>query len=354
MGGAGLPIGVGGGGLGLVLLVLYLFLGGGGGGGGFDVPAPGGFPSAPPAQGRGVEATESDQDDFVKAVLGDVEVTWRGIFKGAGRRYRPSPLVLFTSATQTECGLGSAQTGPFYCPADSKVYIDLSFFRELRSRFGAPGDFAQAYVIAHEVGHHVQNLLGISDQVRREQARKPGDANELSIRLELQADCFAGVWAHSAYRANLLEQGDLEEGLDAAAAVGDDRIQREATGRIDRERWTHGSSDQRRSWFRRGFDGGDPNSCDSFAATSSDVSAPVQLWSARESPHVGMLELSEAQRRRSEFVCTASLEIDGERSSIGLDMINPYLHDMAGFFEELAAVPTAGTTSSAGSPSSQR
>jgi predicted metalloprotease len=264
--GGGLPIGVGGGGaVGIIVLLLYLFLGGGGGGGGFEIPAPGAFPSAPPAQrGESVEETESQLDDFVQAVLGDVEATWRDIFDRACKTYERAPLVLFTGLTQTGCGTGSSQTGPFYCPADGRVYIDLSFFRELRSRFGAPGDFAQAYVIAHEVGHHVQNLLGISEQVRREQAASPDEANELSIRLELQADCFAGVWAHSAYEANLLEEGDLEEGLGAAAAVGDDRIQEQATGRVDRESWTHGSSEQRQEWFRRGFDSGDPNDCNTF------------------------------------------------------------------------------------------
>ena len=264
--GGGMRLGAGGGGLGIIVLLLYMFLGGGGGGG-FDVPAPEAFPEAPAARGgeRGVRATESQLDDFTQAVLGDVEATWRDIFDRAGRRYEPTTLVLFTNATRTGCGVGSAQTGPFYCPADGKVYIDLTFFRELRDRFGAPGDFAQAYVIAHEVAHHVQNQLGISDEVQREQRQSAEDANDLSIRLELQADCFSGVWAHSAYEADLLEPGDLEEGLGAAAAVGDDRIQREATGRIDRESWTHGSSEQRARWFRRGFDGGDPNSCDTFS-----------------------------------------------------------------------------------------
>ncbi len=267
MGGAGLPVGVGGGAVGVIVLLIYLFLGGGGGGGGgFEIPSPGAFPSSPPAQGdESVAETETKVDDFVQAVLGDVEATWRDIFDRAGKTYERAPLVLFTSLTQTGCGTGSAQTGPFYCPADGRVYIDLSFFQELRGRFGAPGDFAQAYVIAHEVGHHVQNQLGISDQVRQAQSRNPDDANELSIRLELQADCYAGVWAHSAYEADLLEQGDLEEGLQAASAVGDDRIQRETTGRIDRESWTHGSSEQRQEWFRRGFDSGDPNDCDTFA-----------------------------------------------------------------------------------------
>ena len=179
-------------------------------------------------------------------------------------RYEPTKLVLFTEATTSGCGAASSATGPFYCPADRKVYLDLGFFRELRSRFGAPGDFAQAYVIAHEFGHHVQNVLGISDDVHRGQQENADEANELSIRLELQADCLAGVWAYSAYRERLLESGDLEEGLAAAAAVGDDRIQRQATGRIDRESWTHGSSQQRVTWFREGYETGDVNACDTF------------------------------------------------------------------------------------------
>jgi predicted metalloprotease len=243
----------------LVVLVVAL-LGGfsGGGGGPFEA-----FPQAPQAQPG--EVPQNDQTRrFLAQVVGDVEETWERIFVAGDRRYQPTTLVLFEQATRTGCGIGSAQTGPFYCPADGRVYLDISFFRELRDRFGAPGDFAQAYVIAHEIAHHVQNQLGISSDVRRAQQEDPAQANELSIRLELQADCLAGVWAHSAYAEQQLEAGDLQEGLRAAAAVGDDRIQEQATGRIDRESWTHGSSSQRVEWFRRGFDSGDPNACDTF------------------------------------------------------------------------------------------
>jgi predicted metalloprotease len=172
--------------------------------------------------------------------------------------------VLFEDATPTACGTGSAATGPFYCPPDQTVYLDLGFFRELSGRFDAPGDFAQAYVIGHEIAHHLQNVSGLSDDVRREQSRNPDDANELSIRLELQADCLAGVWGFTARERGILEDGDVEEALSAAAAIGDDRIQREASGRTDPETWTHGSSEQRVTWFRRGFASGDANECDTF------------------------------------------------------------------------------------------
>ena len=229
MGGAGLPVGVGGGAVGVIVLLLYLFLGGGGGGGGggFEIPSPGAFPSSPPAQGdESVAETATKLDDFVQAVLGDVEATWRDIFDRAGKTYERAPLVLFTSLTQTGCGTGSAQTGPFYCPADGRVYIDLAFFQELRSRFGAPGDFAQAYVIAHEVGHHVQNLLGISEQVRRgaepqsrrrERALDPAGAPGGLLRRRLGAQRLRGRPARA---------GRPGRGAQAAAAVGDDRIQR--------------------------------------------------------------------------------------------------------------------------------
>ena len=194
-------------------------------------------PGGPPPAG-------DEQADFVAAVLGDTEDTWQQLFVDANRRYEPPRLVLFSDAVNSGCGFGSAAVGPFYCPADRKVYIDLSFFRELDQRFGAPGDFAQAYVIAHEVGHHVQNLLGVADQVHRRQARAgEAERNELSVRLELQADCFAGVWGHHAGRQrDLLEAGDVEEGLNAAAAIGDDRLQRQAGGTVQPESWTHGSS----------------------------------------------------------------------------------------------------------------
>jgi len=272
LGGGGFPIGKAGGGLGGVGLVIFLLVAllgggfpGGGSGGGIDVgPSLQPFPGAPAAEGRPLES-RGQVDDFVAFVVHDVQRTWTRLFQQAGRDYRPTKLVLFERVVSSGCGQASSSTGPFYCPLDLRVYLDLSFFRELRSRFGAPGDFAQAYVIAHEFGHHVQNLLGISDQVRDKQREDSGEANDLSIRLELQADCLAGVWAHSAYRDQLLESGDLEEGIGAAAAVGDDRIQTEATGRIDRESWTHGSSEQRTTWFNKGFEGGDTGACDTFS-----------------------------------------------------------------------------------------
>jgi uncharacterized protein len=268
-GGFGMPVAVGGGGLGLVGLLIYLAIAvlGGGGAGGFQLPnlpaAPAAGPQAEPTAGS------SDLEQFLNFVMEDNHQTWQAIFDRAGRAedYRPpKSLVVFEQAVQSGCGFASAQTGPFYCPLDERIFLDLGFFQELASRFGAPGDFAQAYVVSHEFAHHMQNVLGIMDDVREAQQEDRGNANEYSIRLELQADCFAGVWAHSAYGENLLESGDLEEGLRAAAAVGDDRIQQQATGRVDRESWTHGSSEQRMRWFRRGFDGGDPSACDTFEA----------------------------------------------------------------------------------------
>ena len=185
-----------------------------------------------------------------------------------GERYPQPVLVLFEQAVQSACGSASSATGPFYCPGDSKLYLDLSFFRELDQNFGAPGDFAQAYVLAHEVGHHIQNLLGVNQQVTRlqQQARSQAEANQLSVRLELQADCFAGVWGNHAARQDLLEEGDVEEGLRAAAAIGDDRLQRQAQGRVVPESFTHGSSEQRAEWLRRGLSSGQINSCDTFGS----------------------------------------------------------------------------------------
>jgi hypothetical protein len=200
----------------------------------------------------------------VSKVLADTEDTWEAIFqRGTGRRYPPPTLVVFNDAVDSACGMNSAAVGPFYCPADQKVYIDLAFFRDLEQRFGAPGDFARAYVIAHEVGHHVQNVLGVFDQVRQRSTAQT--ANDLSVRQELQADCFAGVWGHYAAQKQMLEPGDVEEGLNAAAAIGDDRIQRRTQGRVAPESWTHGSSEQRVEWFRRGLDSGRPDACDTFA-----------------------------------------------------------------------------------------
>jgi len=212
-------------------------------------------------------AREDDpQEQFVSVVLADTEETWREIFRERGDAYAPPILVLFTDATESACGMGSAAMGPFYCPADRKVYLDLSFFRELAERFGAPGDFAQAYVIAHEVGHHVQTVTGISEELARMRARaSDAESNALSVRQELQADCYAGVWGHYAARRNLLEPGDDEEGLRAAAAIGDDRLQRQTRGRIVPESFTHGTSAQRVEWLRRGLETGSLDSCDTFA-----------------------------------------------------------------------------------------
>lgn len=211
---------------------------------------------------------EEELADFVSVVLADTEDTWNDIFRKAGKNYQEPNLVLYSGAVQSACGMGRAAMGPFYCPGDRKVYLDLAFFDELRRRHGAPGDFAQAYVIAHEVGHHVQNLLGISDQVRAAQ-RGLGtvDANALSVKLELQADCFAGVWGNHADRSRqVLEEGDIEEALNAASAIGDDRLQKEGQGYVVPDAFTHGTSRQRVKWFKRGIEHGDIASCNTFAS----------------------------------------------------------------------------------------
>lgn len=209
------------------------------------------------------DRAEGPQVQFVSFVLDDAQNTWRRIL---GNRYQDARLVLFRDGVQSACGQAGASTGPFYCPGDNKLYIDLSFYDELDRRFGAPGDFAQAYVLAHEVGHHVQTLLGISGRMRQAQQANPGQANALSVRLELQADCFAGIWGHSTQQRGILDKGDVDEGLAAAAAVGDDRMQKQARGYVQPESFTHGSSAQRTEWFRRGFDSGDVQACDTFAA----------------------------------------------------------------------------------------
>ncbi len=261
--------GVAGGGIGIVVIALIaMFLG-------VD-PTPilqGGLSDAgSPGPQQAVEkAAPSRQDkmaDFVAAVLGSTEETWGEIFARSGKTYRKPTLVLFTGAVQSACGYAQAAVGPFYCPADQKLYIDLAFYRDLQDRFQAPGDFAQAYVIAHEVGHHVQNLLGIAERVHGMQSRaSPQQANALSVRMELQADCLAGIWAaHANQKRRILEPGDVEEGLGAAAAVGDDRIQKATRGYVSPESFTHGSSQQRVRWFRRGLDTGDLKACDPFAA----------------------------------------------------------------------------------------
>jgi hypothetical protein len=209
---------------------------------------------------------EAQLADFVSVVLADTEDTWNAIFREAGRDYQEPKLVLFSGAVQSACGMASAAMGPFYCPGDRKLYIDLSFFSDLRRRHGAPGDFAQAYVIAHEVGHHVQTLLGISEQVRAAQrGLGTSQANALSVRQELQADCFAGLWGNHADRSRqLLEQGDIEEALNAAAAIGDDRLQQQGQGYVVPEAFTHGTSAQRVQWFRKGIDSGAFSDCDTF------------------------------------------------------------------------------------------
>jgi uncharacterized protein len=226
-----------------------------------------------PYSGTETSAPRSPEEDqlaeFVSVVLADTEDTWTALFKQMGRQYRDPTLVLFSGAVNSACGLAQSAMGPFYCPLDQKVYIDLSFYDDLKNRFGAPGDFAQAYVIAHEVGHHVQNLLGIAEQVQaaRQQAGTEAQANELSVRLELQADCFAGVWAYHADRARgILEKGDVEEGLNAASAIGDDRLQRQSQGYVVPDAFTHGSSAQRVHWFRQGLETGQVGACNTFRA----------------------------------------------------------------------------------------
>jgi uncharacterized protein len=209
---------------------------------------------------------EDERQQFVTFVLNDAQDTWTKILAERGKQYEHAKLVLFRDATQTACGVGQAAAGPFYCPGDNRVYIDLGFYDELRDRFGAAGDFAQAYVIAHELGHHIQRLLGTEAKVRRAQQVRPDEANDLSVRMELQADCYAGVWGHSTQQRNILEQGDVEEGLNAAAAVGDDRIQAASGGGVHPEAFTHGTAKERSSWFNRGFQSGRPEDCDTFGS----------------------------------------------------------------------------------------
>lgn len=268
-GGGGIPIpipgGKAGGGIGgLIIAVIIGFLlfsgvlGGSGGLGGLSGLQPGGA-----VEPGGTLDPQSDTDQFLAYVVQDVQDFWIATFQASGKEMPMEDLVLFQDGTQSGCGPASSATGPFYCPADMKVYLDLGFFDELQSRFGAKGgDFAIAYVVAHEYGHHVQTVLGISEEVQRQAGADPSRQNDLSVRQELQADCLAGVWAHSA--ASDIEPGDIEEAISAAEAVGDDRIQQSTTGRIDPESWTHGSSAQRVEWFTRGYQGGDAAACDTF------------------------------------------------------------------------------------------
>ena len=272
LGGGGLPIpipgGKAGGGIGGIVVVIVLFLltsgilGGGGSGGG--IPGLGGLGGGGAAEPGGTLDPQGDVDQFIAYVTSDIQAFWEEQFKAAGRDYPETKLVLFEGGTQSACGPASSATGPFYCPADQKVYLDISFFDELQSRFGAQGgDLAIAYVIAHEFGHHLQTVLGISQRVQELSQQDPGQQNQLSVRQELQADCLAGVWVHS-QQADL-EAGDIEEALSAATAVGDDRIQQSTTGRVNPEAWTHGSAEQRSQWFTTGYRSGDTDQCDTFA-----------------------------------------------------------------------------------------
>lgn len=263
----GLPLGIGG----LLLLGLLSLMTG------TDLLTPftggGRDPGAAGTSGEVASAPEEERlVDFVDATLADVQDTWQRLLPD---RYQATRAVLFRDAIQSACGFAQSATGPFYCPSDARVYLDLGFFDELNRRFGAPGDFAQAYVLAHEIGHHVQHLLGVEQRVRGAQGQDPRSANALSVQLELQADCFAGVWGHAASQAGRaqsgkveLEPGDVEEGLRAAAAIGDDRLQRMANGRVAPEGFTHGSSAQRVEWFTRGMKNGDPEACNTFGAAT--------------------------------------------------------------------------------------
>ena len=256
----GMHIGIGGA---IVLLLLSLIFKQN-----FFALLSGGGPTSSPAVSRPDPArTEAEKPlvQFVSFVLDDTQKNWEEILpQQAGKPYRHAKLVLFRNYTQSGCGSAESATGPFYCPRDEKVYIDLGFYDELRQRFGAPGQLAEAYVLAHEIGHHVQKLVGTEGKVRRLQEQNPREQNALSVRLELQADCFAGIWAHSTEQRGLLESGDVESALGAAAAVGDDRLQKMATGHVSPETFTHGSSQQRMSWFRKGLDSGSMAACNTF------------------------------------------------------------------------------------------
>jgi len=264
-------IGMKAGGLGIGGLLVLLLLSWATGVDFLSLVGSGGGPPADSVGTSGAVTTTPEEEktvDFVGAVMDDTQATWQQLL---GSRYQTTKVRLFRDAIPSACGFAESASGPFYCPGDHYVYLDLGFFKELRTRFGASGDFAEAYVLAHEVGHHVQNLLGIDTQMRRLQSQNPGEANQLSVRLELQADCLAGVWAHATNQVGRgdkglmeLEPGDLEEGLRAAAAIGDDRVQRMSTGHVFPDKFTHGTSEQRVTWLRRGFQGGTPDACQTF------------------------------------------------------------------------------------------
>ena len=264
MGAGGLAIGGGIGGL--ILAAIYMLMGG-------DLsqlPNIQGDTSSSVTQNAPLNPAEEEKKQFASVVLKDTEDVWNELFRQEGQTYTEPRLILYTGAVSSACGMGASAMGPFYCPGDAQVYLDLSFFEDLDRRFGAPGDFAQAYVIAHEVGHHVQSLLGIHEQVARMQGNlSEQERNELSVRIELQADYFAGVWAHHAQATKqILEPGDIEEALNAATAIGDDRLQREQTGQVVPDSFTHGTSEQRVRWFRKGFESGDPSQGDTFSASA--------------------------------------------------------------------------------------
>jgi uncharacterized protein len=274
-GGGGVRLGLGGSAVVLVLSLVFgrnffADLNGGGTSAGLGpLQQPRELPVVDPRSrtaGQGRPTEENELADRTKAVFNDSQRVWASEFRALGKPYSEAKLVLFTDRVTSGCGYAEAAMGPFYCPADHRVFVDMGFYRQLRTRFRAPGDFAQAYVVAHEVGHHIQGLLGTEERVRIEQRRRPDQKNPLSVRMELQADCYAGIWAHSTEQRQILDAGDVDEGLAAAAAVGDDRIQSEATGQVNPERWTHGSSKDRAAWFRRGFASGKLRDCDTFGA----------------------------------------------------------------------------------------
>jgi hypothetical protein len=273
----GMAIGAGGGGLAIIIAIIVALLTGGDGGGFGDILSDLQPPTQAPLEENPLDPAtdpQAEMVDFMSVVLDDNQAMWSEIFSASGRQYQDAQLVLFTGFTDSGCGGADARMGPHYCPLDQRVYLDLDFFQALADRFGATGDLAPAYVLSHEIAHHVQNLLGINEQVRSMQQQDPSVANDLSSRMELQADCFAGVWASTVFVGQLqtgediaLDPGEISEALEAAAAVGDDRIQMATQGRIDPESFNHGTSEQRQRWFQTGYDRGDPNACDTFSGS---------------------------------------------------------------------------------------